>query len=55
MVEKVQVGGAPAKHAEHWKAWNRTVFLKVHDSHLQEDIPQQQQKIRPATIERGYS
>ena len=51
MVEKVQVGGAPAEYVEHWKApWNSRVSLKLHSSHIE----YQQQQRRPATIERGY-
>ena len=53
VVEEVQVGGAFAEHAEHWKA-PEIVRLKVHGSHLQEGIPHKQQKRHPAAIERGY-
>ena len=34
--------------------WNSRVCLKIHGSHLQESIQQQQQKRHPAAIERGY-
>ena len=54
MMKEVQVGGASVKHAEHWNAPEIVEsVLKVHGSHLQEDIQQQQQKRRPATIERN--
>ena len=50
MMEKVQEGGAPAKHAEHWKApeiveftlkYTALTFRKTFNSNNQRDILQQ--------------
>ena len=41
VVEEVQVGGAPAEHAEHWKA-PEIVESALHGYHLQESVQQQQ-------------
>ena len=49
IVEKVQVGGATLE-----STWNSRVRLKIHRSQLQEGFQHQQQKRRPATIERDY-
>ena len=39
VVEEVLVGGAPAEHAEHWKA-PEMVESTLHGYHLQESIHQ---------------
>ena len=55
ILEKVQVGLAHGKYAEHCKVPKIVEFtLKYTTPHFQEDIQQQHQKRRPATIERGY-
>ena len=43
-VEEVQVGGVPAKHAEHWKAPEIVESASKNTTHLQESIQQQQKK-----------
>ena len=54
-------GGGPSRWCTCWTCWtlegtwNKRVCLKVHGYHLQEGVRQQQQKIHPAAIERGYS
>ena len=55
IVEEVQVGGAPSEHAEYWKALEIVESaLKYTALTFRENMQQQQQKRRHATIERGY-
>ena len=54
IAEEVQVGGAPAEHAEHWKAPEIKKSSLKYAAHLQEDIQHKQQKRCSETIERAY-